>query len=129
MPRIRSVVALFVLALSAAACASVDDDGDPVRVRVANASDRTFASVRVLFPDEIVDYGSLAPGQESAYRTVGTAYSYAGFEVEVGGDTLRMQPIDYVGETPLAAGAYTYVLDLDEGDPTRLSLTLRTDPG
>jgi hypothetical protein len=39
----------------------------------------------------------------AAYRSVTT-------QVVLDGDTLRLQVIDYVGEDPLAAGRYTYVL-------------------
>jgi heat shock protein HslJ len=52
---------------------------------------------------------------------VGEAYSYAYVKVTAGGDEFVLQPIDYVGESLLAPGEYTYVLDVAE---QQLLLTL-----
>lgn len=44
----------------------------------------------------------------------------------VGDRRLVMQPIDYVGETPLGGGRFTYAIGLAEGGD-RLTLELETD--
>jgi hypothetical protein len=43
---------------------------------------------------------------------VSSAYRSATTQVVLDGDTLRLQVIDYVGEEPLDAGRYTYVLSV-----------------
>lgn len=88
-----------------------------VEVRVANRSDRDFERVDVTFQSNKVEYGALARGATSEYRQVNeAAYRYALVEITAGGQTFRLQPIDFVGETPLAPGRYTYGLNIDPSD-------------
>ena len=53
---------------------------------------------------------SLAPGEVSAYQRADGAYSYGALKVVADGVERRIQPIDFVGETPLSAGRYTFVI-------------------
>ena len=55
------------------------------------------------------------------------AYDYATAQVVTGVDTARLQVIDFVGETPLDGGRYTYVLAFFEGNPTSLIQTFQKD--
>ena len=87
-----------------------------VQVRIRNESQVAFDQVRVVFPrGPAADYGPLAAGASTAYRTARQAYPYAYIRVTVDGQTLTLQPRDYVGETPLEPGRYTYALTLDHG--------------
>jgi hypothetical protein len=87
-----------------------------VEIRIRNSSDMDFDRVRAHFPDQQeVDYGPVAKGGVTEYRTTGRAYRYAGFSVKADDREFSMQPIDYMGETELPAGRYTYVLDVDDG--------------
>ena len=124
----RSLILIAFLAVSSAGCASLDGADGPVGVRVANESDVPFDRVIVGFPRERVDYGAVAAGDEAEYRFVEIAYRYAYVEVHVGDEVVRLQPVDYVGETPLDRGLYTYALGVDTG-LTGLSLTLRRGDG
>ena len=45
------------------------------------------------------------------YQTFDLAYRYAFVELEIDGKTYTLQPIDYVGETPLENGNYTYSIE------------------
>ena len=46
----------------------------------------------------------------------------------IDGDDLVIQPIDYVGETPLGIGYFTYHLDIEErNNNMHLSITTTTD--
>src|SRR5688572_2256044 len=83
-----------------------------VHIRIANESSFAFASVDVVFPEDSVDYGTIAASRASEYRAVSKAYSYALIIVQVGGEERRLQPIDYVGETLLSPGRYTYALNM-----------------
>ena len=105
----RSVL-LALLAAAAAACAPVEDPGATF-VRLHNASPHALDNVRVNFGEGTVAYGNLAPGQVSDYRLATGAYRYARLEARIGGAPYVLQPIDYVGETRLAPGRYTYRLE------------------
>ena len=99
-------------------------DGD-VEVRVANLSSFAFERVDVAFPDNEVSYGAIASHGTSSYRAVDKAYRYAYIEVQIAGEELVIQPIDYVGERLLSPGKYTYQLNVTvEG---HLTLDFRED--
>ncbi|HJX26848.1 MAG TPA: hypothetical protein VJ885_02970 [Thermoanaerobaculia bacterium] len=89
-----------------------------IEIRVANRSDRDFDQVVATFDPDRVEYGAVAKGATSEYRTVKQAYRYALVEVTAGGQTFRFHPIDYVGETPLEPGRYTYALNIEPSDNT-----------
>lgn len=111
-------VGIFLLGLVAGSCTSVQESAaGGVEVRIANRSDRDFDSVNVTFTSKQVSYGPVARGTTSEYRKVEEeAYRYALVVVTAGGETFRFQPIDYVGETPLAPGRYTYALNVEPTD-------------
>jgi hypothetical protein len=67
------------------------------------------------------------PGAFSEYRTVSKAYDYASAEVVVGADTAFIQVIDYVGETPLDGGRYTYVFRIRSEAPLSIGLDFEKD--
>lgn len=105
----------FLVLLAAAGCQMPFWPG-PVEVRVRNASEVEFGSVVMGFPHETLTYGPMPAGGASAWSAVEEAYRYAAFAVTVDGETLRLQPIDWVGEEPLDGGRYTFELDVDEGN-------------
>ena len=109
---------LLLLGLVAGGCTSVQESAaSGVEVRVANRSDRDFDQVDVTFASQKVSYGPVAKGAASEYREAQEkAYRYALVVVTAGGETFRFQPIDFVGETPLAPGRYTYALNIDPND-------------
>ena len=117
--------AALVAVLSVLACDSPFGPSGGVNVRVANNSSFAFARVKAVFPENEVEYGNVRAHGVSEYAPVETAYRYAYIEVEVGGEVLKIQPIDYVGETPLGSGFYTYQLNVTvEG---HLTLDFRED--
>jgi hypothetical protein len=68
-------------------------------------------------------YGPLASGKSSDYMVFEGLYRYAYIRVEVDDMEYILQPIDYVGETPLSSGDYTYRLDISNpSDPWSLTL-------
>ncbi len=111
-------IGIFLLALGAGGCTSVQESAaSGVEVRVANRSDRDFDTVDVTFGSQKVSCGPVAKGASSEYREAKEeAYRYALVVVTAGGETFRFQPIDFVGETPLAPGRYTYALSIDPND-------------
>lgn len=121
MPYRFLVLLLVALALACETLISTGPAG-PVEIRVENASTQTMEGVRVAFPTLEVQYGDVEPGTATGYRVVDRAYRYAWVRTVVAGDTLVLQPIDYVGESLLAEGRYTYRLGLFEGRSLTLEL-------
>lgn len=119
-------LALFAVAAWTAGCGILDLDGD-VEVRVRNGSSLLLDEVSLFLPQSTLSYSGLQPGEESSYSQVSKAYHYASAEVVVGADTARLQVVDYVGETPLDGGRYTYILRVLEGQPFSISLDFEKD--
>ncbi|MFZ1412326.1 MAG: hypothetical protein WAS07_12770 [Micropruina sp.] len=92
-----------------------------VQVRLRNDSTVAFDKVVVNFSGGPArNYGALAPGASSGYlQPPDLAYQYAFVGVTIGDQTFRLQPIDFVGESELAPGRYTYALSVS-GDDLRL---------
>ncbi len=126
----RTILAALAAALVAGgACASIFGSGD-VLVRLENASAATFDRATLYTsegPQTTLDVG---PNQATPYVAVETAYRIATTEVVIGADTLRLQVIDFVGEEPLSAGRYTYVISVfNLGTPSpSLGQVIRQDP-
>ena len=103
----------FALLLALPGCDSpLLPGGGDVRIRIANLSSFPFERVDVVFPENEVSYGAIPSHGLSDYRDVSTAYRYAYIEVQIAGEELVIQPIDYVGENQLGAGKYTYALNV-----------------
>ena len=55
-----------------------------------------------------------AAGATTAYRTVeGGVYRYAAYRARIAGREVDVPVIDWVGESPLPAGDYTYAIAVD----------------
>jgi len=87
-------------------------EGNPTNVRVFNEGSIDFSNVLVVFPQDSVDFGAVKGGEKSGYRKVSIAYRYAYIKVTVSSEQYILQPVDYVGETSLASGHFTYALQL-----------------
>ncbi len=123
----RSIV-VSALAASAAllsACATSIEPG-PAQIRLVNTGTVAFDSVVVNFPGLREVYPALPAGGTSGYRPVSMAYRYAAIAAWAGTVSYILQPIDYVGERPLDAGRYSYMVHAVVGSGT-LGLELRTD--
>ena len=123
----KKLLILFVALACISACSKEGDDGN-IRIRLSNISAYDFENIAVNTSTGNVTYGSLESGASSAYKSFELAYRYAFIELSADGNTYTLQPIDYVGETPLDKGEYTYQLDLEpNGQYTSLSLVLIED--
>lgn len=102
--------------------------GEGIQIRIENTSSYTYKDVLVKLSEDR-HYGTLAPGEKSAYQTFTTAYRYAYVELKIGDKTYVLQPIDYVGEEELKEGKYTYQISADNGSDQygRLGLTFKED--
>ena len=96
-----------------------------VQVRIRNASQVDLTEVTVTFPDnQTIGFGDLPAGAAGRYAAVGLAYRYALILATADGTEHRWQPIDFMGETPLPPGRYSYAISVD-GD--QIELRFETD--
>lgn len=103
-------------------CSSDDGDAE-VYIRLSNVSAYDYQNITVNPSNGRLDYGDLDSGELSEYQMVTKAYRYAFVELEIAGETYMIQPIDYVGESTLSSGYYTYQIDAgDENGQLYLSL-------
>ncbi|MBT8312018.1 MAG: hypothetical protein KJO94_00305 [Eudoraea sp.] len=113
----RYIVLILLLAVGFVGCTDRDDDLEAINIRIKNASTLNFDSVQVGESPE--PYLNVAPDGYSGYQEFEIAFNYAFIQITSGEETYTLQPIDFVGETPLPLGFYTYELDIsDTGEVT-----------
>jgi hypothetical protein len=100
------------LLLGLAACKKETEDPAGVSIRVRNGSAYPFTSLVVNTSGGENNYGALAVGQSSDYAPFTRAYGYAAVKATINGAEVSFMPHDYVGETPLKPGQYTYVVEV-----------------
>lgn len=115
----KRLALLFLMFTVFMGCTDRDDDLIGVNIRIKNESGVTFDTVHV-GSDEMI-HENIAPDEYSGYLEYETAYAYAYVNITVGDGNYVLQPIDFVGETPLEIGFYTYGLNLSEEGQVILS--------
>ena len=80
-------------------------------IRVRNDSKVDFKNVVVGGKK----YGDIKQGATTDYQTWKTAYRYSSVALLADSKPMKIQPIDYVGETPLGDGNFTFVLTVKDG--------------
>lgn len=124
---------LALTTLVLAACAGdpgvVTPGEGPVRLRLENATGGVIDSATAWTLDGPRRFGRLLPGGSSAYTAVSAAYRFVTIDAFFPDTTLRLQVIDYVGESTLPPGRYTYILSLfeDTSGERWLGLDFRED--
>jgi hypothetical protein len=121
---LRLAPALVVF--SVLACGFLDPN-ETVEVRVMNGSEVLLDEGILHLPGDSIVFSGLQPGLSTPYQEVAQAYRIATVQVVVAQDTARLQVIDYVGETRLSPGRYTYVLSFADNMTTHLALELVED--
>lgn len=101
-------------------------ENDAVLIRIKNTSTFNYEKVVVNTGGGENNYGSIPSGQFSEYKEFTSAYRYAYIRLEINGQTALLQPFDYVGETPLEDGKYTYEVSVD-GTSGSLALVFKED--
>jgi hypothetical protein len=73
-------------------------------------------------------YGDVGPGETTAYRNWGPAYSSSGIWFQVDNRQYSRTPDDYLGEPPLGTGHFTFVINLPSQSPgANFSVEVTTD--
>ncbi len=98
-------------------------------IRVKNTSGHFYNDVVVSAGTDTHEYNTVAPLTSSEYKLFEFAYRYAFVELTIDGDLATIQPIDFLGETELDPGYYTYEISTNDnrGRYGRLSLKLVED--
>ncbi|MDR8393688.1 hypothetical protein NC796_21215 [Aliifodinibius sp. S!AR15-10] len=126
---IRHVITSILLITLMAGCDTTSSIESDVLIRIQNNSSYTLNDLKVVFPEDEVAYGDVSGGKKSGYEQVIKAYRYAYIETVVREKKLVLQPIDYVGESLLDHGRYTYELSIHEetynSENYRYSLSLQ----
>jgi hypothetical protein len=126
----KKILILIILSVVLFNCKDDDDSNlTGLQIRLSNVSPYKFQNILVNTTTGNVNFEDLNSGQKSAYKEFEKAYRYAFVELEIDGKKYTLQPIDYVGETLLENGKYTYKIDANNSDDqyARLSLTLVED--
>ena len=107
----KKLLVLALMAMTFTVGCTDRDDQIGVNIRIKNTNAYTYDSVQVGDEDKI--HSDVEAGAYSLYLPYETAYTYAYIEIDANGETYVLQPIDFVGETPLNIGFYTYELSVD----------------
>jgi hypothetical protein len=88
---------------------SCSKNEDRILLRVRNVSSEDFKNVRLY--DQSM--GDIDAGQTTFYSEFESAYRIAYVEAEIKGVKTYIVPIDYIGETPLENGKYTFEIGIN----------------
>ena len=120
--RVRVLILAAVMVFSTASCDTLTFSGSP-EIRIENGSAVSYDVASYWAGNDLLTYQDLAPGESSPYVTgSGDVYGFTTSTVVIASDTLHIQVIDYVGETPLSGGRYTYVLTAESNPDGRWTL-------
>jgi hypothetical protein len=117
------IITIFLIVMSSFAddcdpCPTPESTAEPVfdspYIRVWNKSGDDFENVSINFSGQVVEYGDIDQNTVSQFYEVDEAYRYAPITLTVDDEELSLMIIDYVGETPLEPGYYTYVLSVTD---------------
>ena len=106
-------VLVAALMMVAAGCGNPFGSDGPTRIRLRNASSFELTSVTFAPGSERVEFDRIAPNATTEYRSVKHAYSYGYFDALVDGVRRTLQPIDFVGESYIGEGKFTYQITID----------------
>ena len=95
---------LIILSIFLFVSCSENEKQEDIYIRLSNASDIIFENAT--FNGE--NYGTIHPNEFSEYRLFEIAYHYGSVQITIDGQEYGWTPIDYVGETPLEGGNYTF---------------------
>lgn len=108
----KHVILCFLLVTLFTSCEDEQEGG--VFIRLENISTYRYEEIKVGDQQGLVGFTDLAAGEFSGFEEFQLAYRYAYVELQIDGTTYYIQPIDFVGETPLSPGKYTYQISADD---------------
>jgi hypothetical protein len=119
-------ILILIISVSALISCSSDNDNNTseINIRLSNISQFDFLNIVVNTSTGNRNFENISPQEMTNYKSFETAYRYAFVELEIEGEIYTIQPIDYVGETPLENGNYTYQIDANDSKERYGKLTL-----
>jgi hypothetical protein len=123
----KKILILIITIATITSCSNNDDNNtSELNIRLSNVSEYNFQNIVVNTTTGNTDFENIGSQEMTSYKTFETAYRYAFVELEIDGETYTLQPIDYVGETPLENGNYIYEINANDSleQYGKLSLTL-----
>ncbi len=90
-------------------CQKSSTDNAGIFIRIENASIYDYSNIQIN-PNPTNDhlFGNLNAGEKSAYQQYEHAYSYGHVKLFIDSNSYQLIPIDYIGESVLEDGYYTY---------------------
>jgi len=111
--RLRLLLIVVLTAAAAAGCNDPFSTDEGTHVRLRNSSTFEFTAVTFTPGTAELTFPRIAAGDVTAYIPVANAYRYGYLDLLVDGEHRRLQPIDYVGESFIGDGQFTYVITID----------------
>ena len=110
---------LILLSIFSLFSCSSDDDSNTnetteVNIRLSNTSDFKFENATY----NNVNFGDIEPGEITEYKTFESSYSYGRVIITIEGQEYAKTPIDFVGESLLEAGNYTFHYSFENNNLT-----------
>ncbi|NIR47311.1 hypothetical protein GWO43_02400 [candidate division KSB1 bacterium] len=128
LTRFHAGLLILILAVAFGACDSpIAGDVEATFIRLHNASEYDFKNVEINTCDSPADFGDIKSGEKTDYQSFEIAYRYAYVRLFVDSEEFIIQPIDYVGETPLGLGFFTYKLEVVDFENRILNITAIED--
>ncbi len=96
---------------------SNDDAKKPtteVNIRLSNISDVVFENATF----NNINFGNINSSEKTEYRTFERSYGYGSVTITINGNDYGWIPIDFVGETLLESGNYTFEYSFDSSTGT-----------
>ena len=113
----KKVYVLFLVGLLIMGFNCDNDLASEVEIRLKNVGMSTYTDIKI---GNNHTYDDIAPGETTDYQVYEEAYRYAYVSLEVNDEVYILQPIDFVGETKLENGKYTYELEAVESNGMRI---------
>lgn len=85
------------------------EDLTKTNIGIKNISTNDYCNVIVLGEEgDNINYGSLKSRETTCYNSYDKVYAYSHIKLSIDGQEYELQPVGYVGETPLGIGKFTY---------------------
>jgi hypothetical protein len=107
----------FFLSIFLLFTCSNDDENNPtteVNIRLSNSSDVKFENATF----NNINFGDINSSDKTEYKTFERSYGYGSVKITIDGNDYGWIPIDFVGETLLKNGNYTFEYSFDNSTGT-----------
>lgn len=100
---------LLTLTIFSLFSCSDDEATNEVNIRLANNSEFKFEDATY----NGINFGDIVPGKKTEYKLFENQYSYGSVNITIDGEQYKWQPFDFVGESLLEDGDYTFEYSFD----------------